>query len=239
MIRKGPGKKLSIYVDETDKFHGKPVYEVLLDIFFTRKIMGVSVFRGLAGYGSDGVFHTSKMLELSTSMPIKIEVVDSEETINAALPDVYHVVDKGLVEVTDTNVIKCCRSAPQKNERKEEHMKLEGKAKMLRIIVSEDDQWEGEPLYEAIVKRLIMTDIAGATVYKAIAGYGPHKRYHKKRTLAMHGELPVLVTVVDTEEKINRVMPMLDGLVGEGIVVLSDVNVIKYTHRDIGIEGVG
>ena len=115
-------------------------------------------------------------------------------------------------------------------------MKLEGKAKMLRIIISEDDKWEGEHLYEAIIKRLLMNDIAGATVYKAIAGYGPHKRYHKKKTLTAHGELPILITVMDTEEKISKVIPILDELVGEGIVVLSDVNVIKYTHRDVNPE---
>jgi PII-like signaling protein len=238
MVTPGPAKKLSIYVDETDRFHGKPVYEVLLDIFFKRKIIGVSVFRGVAGYGSDGVLHTSKMLALSASMPVKIEVVDSDEMINKVLPDVYDVVEKGLVEVADTNIAKCCRNAPKEEEKREEHMKLEGKAKMLRIIISEDDKWEGEPLYEAIVKRLIMTDIAGATVYKAIAGYGPHKRYHKKKTLTAHGELPILITVMDTEEKINKVIPVLDELVGEGIVVLSDVSVIKYTHRDIGMDGV-
>jgi PII-like signaling protein len=235
MIKPGPAKKLSIYIDETDKFHGKPLYEVILDIFFRRKIVGASVFRGVAGYGGDGVFHTAKMLELSTNMPVKIEAVDSEEMIDKVLPDIYHVVEKGLVEVTDTNVVKCCKKAPEKEEG-EEHMKLEGKAKMLRVIVSEDDKWEGEPLYEAIVKRLIMTDIAGATVYKAISGYGPHKRYHKKKTLATHGELPILITVMDTEEKIKKVLPILDELVGEGIVVLSDVNVIKYTHRDVGAE---
>ena len=233
MVTKGPAKRLTVYVDETDKFHGKPVYEVLLDIFFKKKIMGVSVFRGIAGYGSDGVFHTFKMLELSTSMPVKIEVVESEEMINKVLPDVYHVVEKGMVEVADTNVVKCCPKAEEKRKEQGEHMKLEGKAKMLRIIISEDDKWEGEPLYEAIVKRLILTDIAGATVYKAIAGYGPHKRYHKKKTMTVHGELPILITVMDNEEKINRVIPILDELVGEGIVVLSDVNVIKYTHRDV------
>lgn len=114
-------------------------------------------------------------------------------------------------------------------------MKLEGKARMLRVIISEDDIWEGEPLYEAIVKRLIISDIAGATVYKAVAGYGPHHRYHKKKTLSKT-ELPMLITVIDTEEKINKVIPILDDMVKEGIVILSDVNVIKYTHRDINPE---
>ncbi len=233
MVSKGPAKKLTIYVDETDKFRGKPVYEVLMDVFHKKKIAGVSVFRGAAGYGTDGIFHTSKMLELSTSMPVKIEVVDSETMISSVLPDVYHVVGKGLVEVADTTVVKCCGRPGAEGEKREGHMKLEGKAKMLRIIISEDDEWEGEPLYEAIVKRLIMADIAGATVYKAIAGYGPHRRYHKKKTLTGHGELPILITVMDTEENINRVIPILDELVQEGIVVLSNVDVIKYTHRDV------
>jgi len=236
MVTKGPAKKLTIYVDETDQFHGKPVYEVLLDIFHKRKIIGGSVFRGVAGYGTDGIFHTTKMLELSTSLPVKIEVVDSEEMINKVLPDVYHVVERGMVEIVDTTVFKCCPKAEREQERKGEHMKLEGKAKMLRIVISEDDTWEGEPLYEAIVKRLIMNDIAGATVYKAVAGYGPHKRYHKKKTLTVHGELPILITVMDTEENINKVIPILDDMVNEGIVVLSDVNVIKYTHRDVNPE---
>lgn len=235
MITKGPAKKLTIYVDEVDKFSGKPVYEVLLDIFYKKKIAGVSVFRGTAGYGTDGIFHTSKMLELSTSMPVKIEAVDSEEMINKVLPDVYHVVEKGLVEVSDTNVVKCCKKAMETQKEEGEHMKLEGKAKMLRIIISEDDKWEGEPLYEAIVKRLIMTDIAGATVYKAFAGYGPHRRYHKKKTLTKT-ELPMLITIIDTEENVNKVIPILDGMVNEGIVILSDVNVIKYTHRDVNPE---
>ncbi len=109
MVKSGPARKLSVYVDETDKFGGRPVYEVLMDIFYKRKIAGVSVFRGVAGYGSDGVFHTSKMLELSSSLPVKIEAVDSEEMINSVLPEVAEIVGKGLVEVSDTNVIVCCR----------------------------------------------------------------------------------------------------------------------------------
>ena len=106
MTTKGPGKKLTIYLDETDKHGGKPVYEVLLDVLYRHKISGASVFRGVAGYGSDGIFHTSKMLELSTSLPVKIEVVDSEETINRVLPEIEQVVGKGLIEISDTMILK-------------------------------------------------------------------------------------------------------------------------------------
>jgi len=112
MVKTGPAKKLTIYVDEADKFGGKPVYEVLLDIFFKKKIAGVSVFRGFAGYGSDGVFHTSKLLELSTSLPVKLEAVDSSVNIDGIMSHVLDIVEKGLIEVSDTYVVKCCAKKP-------------------------------------------------------------------------------------------------------------------------------
>lgn len=108
MVKSGPAKKLTIYVDEADKLRGKPVYEVLLELFYRNKIAGASVFRGIEGYGSDGVFHSAKILELSTALPVKIEVVDSEEMINAVLPDVDAIVGKGLVALSDMTVVKCC-----------------------------------------------------------------------------------------------------------------------------------
>jgi len=108
MLKNGPAKKLTIYVDENEKVHGKPVYEAVLEILITRKISGASVFRGVAGYGSHGKLHTAKMLELSTTLPVKIEVVDTEGMINIVLAEISSVVEKGLIEVSDTNVIKCC-----------------------------------------------------------------------------------------------------------------------------------
>ena len=108
MVKSGPAKKLTIYLDEADKVHGKPLYEAILDILFKRKISGASVFRGIEGYGSDGVFHTAKILELSTTLPVKIEVVDSQIKIDEVLFEITPMVHKGLIEVSDTTVIKCC-----------------------------------------------------------------------------------------------------------------------------------
>ncbi|MFO0753348.1 MAG: DUF190 domain-containing protein [Thermodesulfovibrionales bacterium] len=105
MAKERAAKKLTVYIDETDKYEGKPVYEVLMDLFYRKGISGVSAFRGIAGYGSDRVFHTSKILDLSTALPIKIEVVDSEEKIRSVLPDVEEIVKKGLVELSDTTVL--------------------------------------------------------------------------------------------------------------------------------------
>lgn len=106
MLKTGPAKKLTIYIDESDKINGKPLHEVLLDIFYKRKIAGASVFRGIEGYGSDRVFHTAKILELSTTLPVKIEVVDSGEKIDSILLEITPVVHKGLITVSDTVVVK-------------------------------------------------------------------------------------------------------------------------------------
>jgi uncharacterized protein len=102
---------------------------------------------------------------------------------------------------------------------------------MLRIHIGESDRWEGEPLHEAIVKRLRMMDVAGATVYRGMMGYGAQQRMHKKSGwLGLSSDLPVIVAVIDTEEKIQRVLPVLDEMVDDGLIVISDVEIIKYTR---------
>ena len=108
MVQSGSAKKLTIYMDESERHHGKPIYELVMDMLYKRKIAGVSVFRGVAGYGSDGVFHTAKILELATTLPVKIEAVDSKNMINGVLPELTAIMEKGLIEVSDTMVIKCC-----------------------------------------------------------------------------------------------------------------------------------
>ncbi len=106
MVTKGPAKKLTIYLDETDRHKGIPVYEVLLDILYRNGIAGASIFRGMAGYGRDGIFHTAKMLELSTTLPLKIEVVDTDEKIRSVLPEMEQIIAKGPIEISDTVVIR-------------------------------------------------------------------------------------------------------------------------------------
>jgi PII-like signaling protein len=115
-----------------------------------------------------------------------------------------------------------------------EHEKTEMIAKMLRIYIGQDDQWEGKPLYEAIVLKLRQMDVAGATVYRGLMGYGAQQRMHKSGFLGLSRDLPVMITVVDLEDKIRAVLPVLDEMVAEGLLVLSDVEVIKYAHSHPG-----
>jgi uncharacterized protein len=111
-------------------------------------------------------------------------------------------------------------------------MKLEGRAKMLRIHFGEDDKWKGKPLYRAIVEKCRELDIAGATVFRGIEGYGASTLIRRAHTLSFSHDAPLMVSVVDSEEKIQKLLPLLDEMVGEGLIAMSDVEVIKYVHQE-------
>jgi len=111
-------------------------------------------------------------------------------------------------------------------------MKLQGKAKMLRIYFGEDDQWQGRPLYQAIVERCRQLDIAGATVYRGIQGYGASTRIRRSHLFGLSSDAPILVQIIDSEENVGRLIPALDEMVAEGLIAISDVEVIKYVHQE-------
>jgi len=111
-------------------------------------------------------------------------------------------------------------------------MKLLGQAKMLRIHFGEDDKWEGQPLYEAIVEKCRKLDIAGATVYRGIEGYGASTLIRRSHTLRISSDSPIMVQVIDTNEKIQELIPVLDSMISEGLIAMSDVEVIRYVHQN-------
>jgi uncharacterized protein len=111
-------------------------------------------------------------------------------------------------------------------------MKLEGKAKMLRIHFGEDDKWQGKPLYQAIVEKCRELGLAGATVLRGFAGYGASTLVRRSHLLSLSRDLPVMVSVIDTEENIRKLLPVLDEMVGEGLIAMSNVEVIRYSHDE-------
>jgi uncharacterized protein len=107
-------------------------------------------------------------------------------------------------------------------------MKIEGEGKLLRIFVGESDRWHGKPLYQAIVERVRKEGLAGATVIRGIEGFGADSRLHTARILRLSEDLPVLIEIVDSAEQIERILPVLDEMVGEGMVTVERVEVIAY-----------
>jgi PII-like signaling protein len=107
-------------------------------------------------------------------------------------------------------------------------MKIEGDGRLLRIFIGESDRWHGRPLYDAIVERVRAEGLAGATVIRGIEGFGADSRLHTSRILRLSEDLPVVVEIVDTAERIDMVLPLLDEMVGEGMVTVEDVRIIAY-----------
>ena len=107
----------------------------------------------------------------------------------------------------------------------------DGEQLLVRIFIGENDKWRDKPLHKALIESMRANDIAGVTVYQGILGYGANRRIHKETTLNLSHDRPMMLSVVDAEEKLRSYFPILDGMVQQGLVVLSDVDVIKYTHK--------
>lgn len=111
-------------------------------------------------------------------------------------------------------------------------MKLKGEGLLVRIFVGESDRWDGAPLYEAIVQCAREKGLAGATVVRGIEGYGAHNLIHTARILRLSEDLPIVVEIVDSREKIEAFLPELDSMISEGLVTLEPVQIILYRARD-------
>lgn len=229
MLINGPAKKVTVYVGEDVRHRGEPLYLVLLNYLFYHGVSGATVTKGVAGFGADHHLHTARILEVSENLPIKIEFVETPAKLDALLPKLLQMVGEGLVEVQDTTILKTATAAAPALAMP--RATLRGRAKLVRIFIGEDDRWHGKHLYDAIVESLRANDIAGVTVYRGICGYGAHRRFHKENRLALSRDLPVMLSVIDEEAKILAYLPILEEMVHEGLVVMSDVDVIKYTHR--------
>jgi PII-like signaling protein len=109
-------------------------------------------------------------------------------------------------------------------------MKEEFQARMLRIHFTEADKWQGEPLHEAIVAKCQELGLAGAIVYRGLEGFGASTRIYHARTLSFSKDAPIMVSVIDTEDQIQKLIPHLDRMISGGLVASSGVRVIRYSR---------
>jgi PII-like signaling protein len=236
MLTAGKAMKVSIYLSEGSTHHGVPTYSSILDFLFYRGVSGATVLKGIAGFGADHHMHSASIVEISDHLPLKIEFIESREKVNEILGKLEELAGTGMIEVQETTLAKPAQVSKQKKATPPAHLKMEGKAKMMRIYIGEADQWKDKPLYKALVEAMRANDIAGVTVYRGILGYGAHRRIHKDKALQLSHDCSIMLSAVDTEEKLRSFLPLVDQMVEEGLVVLSDVDIIKYSYRALDVD---
>lgn len=111
-------------------------------------------------------------------------------------------------------------------------MRIEGDAKRVTIFMGESDRWRHRPLHTAIVEMLRAEGCAGATVLKGVEGFGKNSRLHTSAILRLSQDLPVMLVFIDTPERVERVLPMIDEMMGGGLVAIEDVHVRRYSDAD-------
>ncbi|HLY40058.1 MAG TPA: DUF190 domain-containing protein [Terracidiphilus sp.] len=231
MLNPGKAVKVTIYLSDGATRHGVPVYSSILDFLFYRGIAGATVLKGIAGFGADHHMHAANLIDISDRLPLKIEFIETREKVDAILGKLEELAGTGLIEIQETTVAKPAQVSKAPKLPAAAHLKMEGKAQMMRIYVSEEDVWKDKPLYKALVEAMRANDIAGVTVYRGILGYGAHRRMHKEKSLLSAGHGSVMLSAVDTADKLQGFLPLVDQMVQEGLVVFSDVDIIKYAYQ--------
>lgn len=231
MLVAGKAVKVSIYLSEGSTHHGVSTYSSILDFLFFRGVSGATVLKGVAGFGADHHIHSSSTVELSGHLPLKIEFIESRDKVNELLGKLEELAGSGMIELQDTTVAKPARVSKPSERASSDHTKIEGKAKLMRIYVGESDRWHDKPLHDALVRAMRANDLAGVTVYRGILGYGAHRRMYRDKPFHLSHDASVMLSVVDTEEKLQAFLPIVESMVEEGLIVMSDVDIIKYAHR--------
>jgi PII-like signaling protein len=108
------------------------------------------------------------------------------------------------------------------------HEKFEGERTLMRIHIGESDRWHGKPLHEAIVEMLRKENFSGATVLRGVGGFGSSSVYHTDKILRLSQDLPIVVEVIESTERIEKILPQLDQMVDGGLITLEKVRVILY-----------
>ena len=233
MLHKGAARKVTIFVNEDTQHHFGPLADAILTFLLHKGVAGATATRAMAGFGAHHALHSTTMEARAEHLPIRIEFVESPSRVDELLPTLYDMVNDGLIEVHDTEVVKSAsKDAPP--EPRAPRVELRGAARLMRIYLGESDRWHGEPLFEAIVKRLRFLDIAGATVYRGLLGYGAKGHTHKSGLLPFSHDLPIMISVVDSQERLDRAIAEIEPMMQDALIVLSDVDVIRLVHHANG-----
>ncbi|MCC7155682.1 MAG: DUF190 domain-containing protein [Bryobacterales bacterium] len=229
MLSKGPAKKVTIFINEDTQHHLGALHDAVMTFLMHKGVSGATATRAYSGFGAHQLLHTPKIEVMSYSLPIRIEFVDTAEKVDEVLPTLYEMVTDGLIEVQDTTVVKLARK-PTRPQPQLPHERVQGHAVLLRVFLGEADRWHGEPLYDAIIKKLRMMEISGATVYRGILGYGAKGHEHKRSFFHPTRDLPVMISIIDSAEKIAAAAEVIEEMLDDGLIVTSEVEMTRLVR---------
>lgn len=228
MLSRGPAKKVTIYVNEDTHHHMDALWSSVLHFLQSKHVAGATALRPVAGFGAHQVLHSMDQEERMEHMPMRIEFIDSAQRVDELLPALYEMVEDGIIEVQDTNIVKAVVKG-KKPAGHAPHREIRGPAKLIRIYLGEADRVAGEPLFDAIVKKLMMMEVAGATVYRAMFGYGAKRHKHQEGFLRSR-DCPIMISVVEQPGRIDEIIDAVAPMMQDGLIVISDVEIHRFVH---------
>jgi len=253
MKLEGEQTLLRVYLRNTDKqsWFSPPAAEALVTRAKAHGLSGATVLRGFFGLDVSGRLLESSMWSLVEHVPVIVEFVDSPQAIGRFLSVVEEIVLEGMATLERGHVLvyRQNRDAAARASMRLEVpgsitplstlpspeefpiMKLSEEGKLLRVFIGASDTWHGEPLYRAIVLKARELGMAGATVLRGPMGFGANSRVHTTKLLELSTDLPIVIEIVDTGDKIQTLLPFLDEAVAEGLITIEDVRVLRYRHN--------
>jgi PII-like signaling protein len=247
MSLRGEQVLLRAYLQSADRAPHTPTYERIVKEARKAGLAGATVFRGMMGFGSRGLLE-AKPWSLVERLPVIVEIVDAAERImpfvegpldelmiggmltleRASVMMYRHRRDQQPNELRLGELLEPLSTLPAMNVRG--HMTSRQDGVLVRIFIGEDDRADGKKLHEAIVQKARELGLAGATVLRGSEGFGAHSVVHKASLLEMSTDLPIVIEIVDREEKINALLPYLESVVQEGMITMEYVVILLYRH---------
>jgi hypothetical protein len=236
---------LRVYLQSADRSPHTPTYERIVHAARKEKLAGATVLRGILGAGYHGIIKSSAW-SIAEHVPIVVEIVDSAEKIANFVKDSLDKIMVGGMLTLERAAVLMVRGgshdppanlepaaalAPLSTLPKLEPgnlMTTNERGVLLRVFIGESDKWEHKPLYEAIVQKVRELGLAGATVLRGTEGFGANSVVHTSHLLEMSTDLPIVIEIVDSEEKIKLLLPHLETMVKEGMVTMEYVVVVMY-----------
>lgn len=238
---------LRLYVNSSDRWHGKPLYQQVVEKARSMGLAGASVFRVELSYGAHGRLNDERSDYASADIPVVIEIVDAPGKAEGLLAELGSMVVEGLATLRSVRLphnvdpregrgdagslpVADNEAVESETSERSDPMQIEGDAQRVTIYVGSSDTWNGGNLAISIIQRCREMGIAGATVTQGVMGFGKHSIVHRAHFLGLSVDLPERVEVVDRRERIAELLPVLDKMIGGGLIVVEDVRVVRYLH---------